>query len=57
MSAKDGRVLRLDIDSGEVSSVGRIDRGLLGNLLVVDGRLIAANAAGVCVYDLGSTSE
>jgi outer membrane protein assembly factor BamB len=53
MSAKDGRVLRLDIDSGEVSSVGRIDRGLLGNLLVVDGRLIAANAAGVCVYGLG----
>ncbi len=55
MSAKDGSVLRLEIDSGEVSSVGRIDRGLLGNLLVVDGKLIAANAAGVCVYDLLET--
>jgi len=57
MSAKDGRVLRLEIDSGEVSSVGRISRGILGNLLVVDGKLIAANAAGVCVYDLLETSE
>ncbi len=57
MSAKDGRVLRLEIDSGEVSTVGRIDRGLLGNLLVVNGRLIAANAAGVCAYDLRETGE
>lgn len=57
MSAKGGRVLRLDIDSGELSTVGRIDRGLLGNLLVVDGRLIAANTAGVCAYDLQQTDE
>ncbi len=52
MSAKDGRLLRLEIDSGEVSSVGRISRGILGNLIVVDGKLVAANAAGVCVYRL-----
>lgn len=57
LSAKDGRVLRLEIDSGEVSTVGRIGRGLLGNLLVVNGRLIAANAAGVCAYDLRDTGE
>jgi len=57
MSAKDGRVLRLEIDSGEVSSVGRISRGIMGNLLVLDGKLIAANAAGVCVYELGRANE
>ncbi|MFP4053353.1 MAG: PQQ-binding-like beta-propeller repeat protein [Phycisphaerae bacterium] len=52
VSTRDGRVLRLTVSTAKVVKVGTVKRGLLGNLLVLDGRLIAANAAGVCVYRL-----
>ncbi|MBI5724138.1 MAG: PQQ-binding-like beta-propeller repeat protein [Planctomycetes bacterium] len=47
----EGTVYRMNLRDYSVAAVGTIDPdSLLGNLAVVDGNLIAANPAGVCVY-------
>ena len=46
-----GGLYRIARDSYTVASVGRIGAGgLLGNLISVPGRLIAANTMGICIY-------
>jgi outer membrane protein assembly factor BamB len=49
-----GRVYTLDLASGRLSAQDMSDRddeaGLLGNLVVAGGRILAANAAGVSAY-------
>ncbi|MBI5722745.1 MAG: PQQ-like beta-propeller repeat protein [Planctomycetes bacterium] len=47
----EGVLYRMNHGDYSVSTVGKVEPdGLLGNLVVVDGNLIAANLAGVCLY-------
>jgi outer membrane protein assembly factor BamB len=57
LSARDGRVIRIDLATGKSRSIGAVARGTLGNLAVVDGKLVAASAAGVCVYPIAGGSD
>jgi outer membrane protein assembly factor BamB/tetratricopeptide (TPR) repeat protein len=51
LTSDDGRLVRLNLAGYRTSSVGLGDaRGLLGNLVSLGGKLVAANAAGVCTY-------
>ncbi len=46
-----GKVLRLDLNTYRLTSMGpSASEALLGDLVGVDGKLIAANSAGVCAY-------
>ncbi|MCE5328114.1 MAG: PQQ-binding-like beta-propeller repeat protein [Planctomycetaceae bacterium] len=51
LASTEGKVLRFSLDNYTVTNSDLVDSaGLLGNLVSVDGKLIAANAAGVCAY-------
>jgi outer membrane protein assembly factor BamB len=51
LASGDGKIYRLDLKTYRLSDIGTVDaNALLGNLLAVDGKLIAANAAGLCSY-------
>jgi len=51
LASGDGRIYRLDLASNELTSIELADAdGLLGNLVGVGGKLIAANTAGLCAY-------
>jgi len=51
VASGNGKLFRLDLKDLTVSTSDLISPdALLGNLVCTDGKLIAANAAGVCVY-------
>lgn len=50
LASTEAGVLRISLDSYETKTTARDARGILGNLVSVDGKLIAANAGGLCAY-------
>lgn len=51
LASTEGKLVRFSLDKYTLQSSDLVDAAaLLGNLVSVDGKLIAANAAGVCAY-------